>query len=82
MQEARRLFRLSLRANPSDSRTLLQCGMLERRRRDWEAARKLFKRGVRLTEFNQFMYQASAARGCLSSAAEPEVIQRRRWLGL
>ena len=57
LQAASKLFRASLEVNSTDSSTFMLAGLLERRRKDWDAARELFRKGVAITKENASLFQ-------------------------
>ena len=57
LQAASELFRASLELNSTDSYTVMLAGLLERRRKNWDVARELFRRGVALTKENASLFQ-------------------------
>lgn len=62
LQAAADLFEKAVTLDPTDDRSWLQWGLLERRRRQHEAAARCFAQGVRVAPRNPYLWQVSNAR--------------------
>lgn len=74
------LFLESHEASPGDCRTILQWAMLEKRLTNWDTARKLFARGIKLRRGDGYMYQVNHT--CLSAFWEAIMLSLSCSLGV